>query len=276
MEDNLEKVTIHLDSKNAEFVDNYEFFVDILDDIKNVIYIKTLKTEIYTTHNYKYNSKYDGTQKEYFENGDYIYVSLNNFNRISVLSKEVIPLTIHDMGGDPTLQKEYPYNGTGPYLKSQWDTNVNVDPLTGITVLFNSGKSNQYGISRNTNNLPVNFKIKDTKTNLLKYYDAVNIVKDNSTLVGDLQAAATKPYYLFKNELTGTSCGPNDTNTLVVNPIEPELKRFSINLWYVNEDGRHEKLELRKDNETYRDDLGIFRVIVSFTIFYKRKKITRV
>lgn len=272
MEDNLEKVTIHLDTKNAEFIDDNEFYVDILDDIKNVIYIKTLKTEIYTTPNYKYTSKYDGTSKDYFENGDYIYVSLNNFNRISVLSKEVIPQTKDDMGDDSTQQREYPFNGDGPYLKSQWDTNV----TAGITVLFNPGISNTYGTIRDTNNLPINFKIKDERSNLLKYYDAVNIVKNNSTLVGDLQDPGTRPYYLFKNELTGTSCGPNDTNTLVVNPIEPELKRFSVNLWYVNEDGKHEKLELRKNNKTYTDDLGIFRVVISFTIYYKRKKITRV
>tara|TARA_B100001142_G_scaffold289186_1_gene305811 strand:- start:806 stop:1624 length:819 start_codon:yes stop_codon:yes gene_type:complete len=272
MEDNLEKVTIHLDTKNAEFVDNYEFYVDILDDIKNVIYIKTLKTEIYTTPNYKYTSKYDGTQKDYFENGDYIYVTLNNYNRINVLSKEVIPLTKDDMGDDTTQQKEYPYNGNGPYLKSQWDANV----TNGATVLFNAGKSGQYGNIRDRNNLPVNFKIKERKSNLLKYYDAINIVKSDSNLVGDLQTSATRPYYLFKNELSGTSCGPNDTNTLVVNPIEPELKRFTVNLWYVNEDGRHEKLELKKENEVWRDDLGIFRVVISFTIYYKRKKITRV
>lgn len=40
MEDNLEKVTIHLDTKNAEFIDNYEFYVDILDDIKMLFILK--------------------------------------------------------------------------------------------------------------------------------------------------------------------------------------------------------------------------------------------
>ena len=262
MEDNLEKVTIHLDTKNAEFIDNYEFYVDILDDIKNVVYIKTLKTEIYTTMNYKYTSKYDGQQKDYFENGDYIYVSLNNFNRINVLSKEVIPETINDMIDNGT-QKEYNHAGNF-LLKTQW-------PTDGGIVLYNSATS-----GRNINNTPVNFKIKETNTNLLKYYDAVNIVKNSSTTVGIIGGAGERPYYLFKNELTGTSCGPNDTNTLVVNPIEPELKRFSVNLWYVNEDGKHEKLELKKHNEAYRDDIGIFRVVIAFTIYYKRKKITRV
>jgi len=262
MEDNLEKVTIHLDTKNAEFIDNYEFYVDILDDIKNVVYIKTLKTEIYTTTNYKYTSKYDGQGKDYFEDGDYIYVTLNNFNRINVLSKEVIPQTVNDIINTNT--EEYNYLGE-KFTKENW-------PMEDGIVLYKEG-----GISgRNINNIPVNFKIKDTRTNLLKYYDAVNIGVKSKSLQGDLSDLTIRPYYLFKNELTGTSCGPNDTNTLVVNPIEPELKRFSVNLWYVNEDGKHEKLELKKHNELYRDDIGIFRVIIAFTIYYKRKKITRV
>ena len=48
MEDSLEKITINIDSYNASFIDDYEFYVDIIDDIKNCIYIKTLKTEVFT------------------------------------------------------------------------------------------------------------------------------------------------------------------------------------------------------------------------------------
>jgi hypothetical protein len=265
MEDNLEKVTIHIDSKNAEFLDDYEFYVDILDDIKNVIYIKTLKTEIYTTYNYKYISKYDGVSKEYFENGDYIYVTLNNFNRVSVVSREVIPQTKFDI----VSETEPEWNGVGDSkLKTEW-----LDSTDNPIVLFNQQTTT--ATSRDSNNLPINFKIKDTRTNLLKYYDAVNIIK-NTSLIGAADDLTTKPYYLFKNELTGTSCGPNDTNTLVVNPIEPELKRFNVSLWYVNEDGKHEKLKIRNQDKIYTADLGIFRVVMSFTIYYKRKKITRV
>ena len=269
MEDNLEKITINIDSKYADFINDEEFYVDILDDIKNVVYIKTLKTEIYVTPSYKYKSKYDNTDKEYFEDGDYIYVTLNNFNRINVLSKEIVPETIEDFppnveGGEP--QQRYNYDGT-LLSKSQW-------PDTNAIVLFNPGKNGDYGKNRDSNNLPINFRIKETRSNLLKYYDAVNITKKN--LVGLATDLATKPYYIYKHELTGTSCGPNDTNTLVINPLEPELKRFNINLWYINEDGKHEKLKLNNRNEKYSTGLGIFRVVMSFTIYFKRKKITRV
>ena len=74
----------------------------------------------------------------------------------------------------------------------------------------------------------------------------------------------------YKQELTGTSCGPNDTNTVVLNPILPELKRFNIKLWKIDEFGNHEPVLISQTNS------GVFRVIMSFTIYYKRKKETRV
>ncbi len=89
------------------------------------------------------------------------------------------------------------------------------------------------------------------------YYDKIDITND---LADD--------NYIFKNELTGTSCGPNDTNTVILNPILPELKRFTVKLYKTNEFGEHEPIKIDKD--------GVYRVKVSFTIYYKRKKITRV
>jgi hypothetical protein len=90
-----------------------------------------------------------------------------------------------------------------------------------------------------------------------RYYDKIDITNDLST-----------SNYIFKNELTGTSCGPNDTNTVILNPILPEIKRFTIKLYKTNEFGEHEPITINND--------GVYRVKVSFTIYYKRKKITRV
>jgi hypothetical protein len=72
----------------------------------------------------------------------------------------------------------------------------------------------------------------------------------------------------YKLYLSGTSCGPNDTNTMVLNPILPELKRFNIKIWRINELGEHVEIPITKN--------GVFRVIMSFTVYYKRKKVTRV
>ena len=60
MDDILEKLTINIDSNYAEFKDKTEFYVDMIEDIKNCVYIKTLKTEVYvssTTPQYTVPSK---------------------------------------------------------------------------------------------------------------------------------------------------------------------------------------------------------------------------
>ena len=54
---------------------------------------------------------------------------------------------------------------------------------------------------------------------------------------------------------------------MVLNPILPELKRFNVKLTRINELGEHIDVPITKD--------GVFRVIMSFTIYYKRKKVTR-
>jgi|UniRef100_A0A6C0JU05 hypothetical protein len=112
-----------------------------------------------------------------------------------------------------------------------------------------------------------------------RYYDKIDITNDLDDKIDitndeDPEADITTDedpvaaIYIFKNELTGTSCGPNDTNTVILNPILPELKRFTVKLYKINEFGEHEPIKIDKD--------GVYRVKVSFTIYYKRKKITRV
>ena len=66
---------------------------NILEDIKNCVYIKTLKTEVYIINDSEYSSAIDGKTNNYFNPGEYIYVSLNNFNRIFTTSKEYVPYT---------------------------------------------------------------------------------------------------------------------------------------------------------------------------------------
>jgi len=226
MEDILEKVTINIDSRYGTFINDSEFYVDILDDIKNVIYIKTLKTEIFAYPNGTYNSELDGTSVKYLNKGDYIYVTLNNYNRINTISNEITP--IKDSSG--SLQ-------------------------------YNSGGS----VERDLFNRPINIKSTNS-INILKYYD--NIYINDGIPMDEGTGVENKDYIIYKQELTGTSCGPNDTNTVILNPILPELKRFTIKLYKTNEFGEHEPIAINND--------GVYRVKVSFTIYYKRKKITRV
>ena len=132
----------------------------------------------------------------------------------------------------------------------------------GDLVLYNNSNSNNESANEsaiiNNNYIDYN-QLLISKTYLTdkRYYDKIDITND-----------LTDDNYIFKNELTGTSCGPNDTNTVILNPILPELKRFIVKLYKTNEFGEHAPIKIDKD--------GVYRVKVSFTIYYKRKKITRV
>lgn len=272
MEDNLEKITINIDSYNASFIDDYEFYVDIIDDIKNCIYIKTLKTEVFTDMSVKDTSIFadgigaEGTKTfeniEMFRGGEYIYISLNDLHRINTVSKEVVPKRFKDLNSGETGFRISYDNGNSIYVESSKDgidksTNTAISTAHGDDIVFKEGGKKTYEDGKTTN-----YEIKETYYNTLRYFDNIYINYDDAP-------PPDEGVKIHKQELTGTSCGPNDTNTKVLNPILPELRRFNVILWRVNELGKHVKVPIGQGKP-------VFRVIMSFTIYYKRKKITRV
>lgn len=277
MEDNLEKYTIQIDSFKSTIINETECVVDILEDIKNCVYIKTLKTEVYIINDSEYSSAIDGGINNYFNPGEYIYVSLNNFNRIFTTSKEYVPYTWQERA---SLNNEqfYAYNTNNSAII---DNTANSDTATNPTnVLFRDGSGDYRILDQTAFNFDKIF-IKNIYNNLHKYYDSIYINEKisaptiNTTLTynnGVNNNGIITNYIVLSNNLSGTSCSPTDTNTLILNPIEPELRKFSIKLWYVNEFGKHELLKFR--NTTNNSPL--VRVILSFTVYYKRKKLTMV
>lgn len=406
MDDILEKTTINIDSDYAKFTSDTEFYVDIIDDIKNCIYIKTLKTEVFVKANYpeqdlgdradaSYNldetlyvensifnnkTQTDGDiniiQRNVFNLGDYLYITLNDIYRINTVSKKITVKTFSDIQSN---ENDYDYGlvwtkvDKTPTDYNQSDEN-NLwryngiaddisDPIVGSIRNFNTilrSKSNDKGNSisattteelndkitftkqelidagvvvdyktfikqysyyheyslddiiyryvptyigytkdslrinkytwevlntidaekadrlkyvynsegplLNPTNRVYNYKIQKEEMNTLKYYDCIYINKP--TIHTNLLSNPICYLLSYKQELSGTSCGPNDTNTMVLNPILPELKRFNIKIWRINELGEHVEIPITKN--------GVFRVIMSFTIYYKRKKVTRV
>lgn len=246
MEDSLEKITINIDSYNASFIDDFEFYVDIIDDIKNCIYIKTLKTEVFTDMSVKDASIFTDEKIEMFRGGEYIYISLNDLHRINTVSKEVVPKRFKDLkSGDPGYQLD--------------GNDINTENAHNDDIVFKVGGKEKYKYKDGT---ITNYEIKETYYNTLRYFDNIYINYDDGL-------SPDSGVKIHKQELTGTSCGPNDTNTKVLNPILPELRRFNVILWRVNELGKHVKVPIGQGQH-------VFRVIMSFTIYYKRKKITRV
>lgn len=398
MDDILEKTTIHIDSDYASFISDTEFYVDIIDDIKNCIYIKTLKTEVFVKANYPqtilegtgeynagessyvensiFNDKTDNPndqnviQRNVFNVGDYLYINLNDIQRINAISKKITVKTFDDIESNinndnfgliwtkvdevPTdydssdtnnlywykentdmgnslankfkafitlllikagseqatttedlnniitfTKKEYNDMGLSNYKTLLKHETYYYENLNGIIYRYvptyigytkDNLKINKYtwNVIKNTNdklaerikyiyneggpslnpmNKVYNYKVEKEEFNTLGYYDSIYINKP--TIHTNL---LTTPYcYIlsYKHELTGTSCGPNDTNTMILNPILPELKRFNVKLTRVNELGEHVDVPITNDS-------GVFRVIMSFTIYYKRKKVTRV
>ena len=274
MEDSIEKKTILLDSYNAKFNADNSFYFDLQEDIKNCIYIKTLKSEIHINES-KWNSETDKDNNEgnkYYEitrngfakygqlrKGDHLYISLNDFERIIVPVKVKTPYTkLDELLSDLNLDQNMSSEEINTRFKYSYNTTVlNTNENFVIYNNTNNDANNKEDIE-NASFRAINYPIKNITENYNKYYDAIyiNDVGDNITV--------------YKQELAGTSCGPNDTNTLVLNPLLPELRRFNVAIYKQDDDGRHVKVNCSKENMN-----GIHRVILSFTIYYKRKKITR-
>ena len=61
----------------------------------------------------------------------------------------------------------------------------------------------------------------------VSYFEQINL---NLSEKFDNVASMTSKLVSFKTEYTTTSCSINDTNTYVLDPIEPNLKRFNVQL----------------------------------------------
>ena len=401
MDDILEKTTINIDSDYANFTSDTEFYVDIIDDIKNCIYIKTLKTEVFVKANYpeqdltgRTDAYYNLDETSYVEDsifnnktqtegnpapikrnvfnlGDYLYVTLNDIYRINTVSKKTTVKTFSEIQSNENdndfglvwtkvdkTPKDYnesdqnnlfiyygnfedysaPYKNfitelksyakkkdDGPDAENTEDLNdkiimtkqslINIfgndyknifnqntyyheTDLNSIIYRYvptyigytkDSQRINKYtwevlntidaekadrlkyvynseGPLLSPTNRVYNYQIQKEEMNTLKYYDCIYINKP--TIHTNLLSDPICYLLSYKQELSGTSCGPNDTNTMVLNPILPELKRFNIKIWRINELGEHVEIPITKN--------GVFRVIMSFTVYYKRKKVTRV
>ena len=77
-EDILNKTVIYINTSNATFYNNssYDFYYDIVDPIKNAVYMKILKSEIILNPSGSINGKV-------IEDCDPVYIQIKNFNRVS-------------------------------------------------------------------------------------------------------------------------------------------------------------------------------------------------
>ena len=189
----LEKRIIYINSSNCKYIDNTKnsFFYDLLEPIRNVMYVKLMKAEIIVNPSSSINSVA-------IQDGDPVFVSVNNYNRVFTTIQESVNLY------DTKTKKSY------DEIQSK-----NVKCFECISI------------------------------NISDKYGSVNVP---NKLVS------------FKSEYNSTGCSINDTNTHVLDPIEPNLKRLNIDLYD------------KKFNILGKNDINCLNMILC--IYSNRKKVT--
>lgn len=194
MNDNVfEKRIVYINSSNCKYIDNTKcsFFYDLLEPIRNVMYIKLMKAELIVNPSSTINSVA-------IQDTDPVFVSLNNYDRLFTTIRENVTL---------------------------------------------------YDIKSKTSYDEMQFKN-------VKCFECISL---NIT---DKYGSGSVPNKLvaFKSEYTSTGCSINDTNTHVLDPVEPNLKRLDIALYD------------KKFNVLGKNDINCFNMILC--IYSNRKKVT--
>lgn len=78
-EDKLNKTILYINSTNGSFIsnNNFEFTYKIIEPIKNALYMKLMRSEVFLNPKIEINGNS-------IEDGDPIYVGVENYNRIAV------------------------------------------------------------------------------------------------------------------------------------------------------------------------------------------------
>lgn len=189
----LDKRIIYINSSNCKYIDNTKcsFFYDLLDPIRNVLYVKLMKAELIVNPSGNINSTA-------IQDGDPVFVTLNNYSRVFTTIRENV--TLYDT-----------------------KTKLSYDEMQSKNV---------------------------------KCFECISLN------ISDKYGAGSVPSKLvsFKSEYTATGCTINDTNTFVLDPVDPGLKRLDIGLYD------------KKFNVLGKNDINTFNMILC--IYSSRKKVT--
>lgn len=140
-EDKLNKTVVYISSANGTFVSNtnFEFNYDLIEPIKNVLYLKLMRTEIFLNPSGSINGKT-------IQDGDPIYVVVKNHNRIFVNVKgynvkcfEYILMNITErFGANPTPDKivSFKTEYTSPGCHANDVNIVNLNPVEPVISKF--------------------------------------------------------------------------------------------------------------------------------------------
>jgi hypothetical protein len=212
-------VKTNIADSNGDIQSYYcDFYVDIQQPIRNAVYIKIMRTAIVLK---KPEVVVEGIAPTLQVNGEYIldddaiYISMNNYNRISTV------------------------------IKQTYSENVVIDVDT-------DDKGNKIEIK----------EIQSvTKPTVFEYFDVIHTNIASTFALFNKNTISIEvdiPTALFKNEYQQSAFDPNDTSVYILNPIEPSLKRFNIEL-------RDKKNQLLKTSE-----IASFKMTIC--VYSKQKK----
>lgn len=186
-----------------------EFYIDILEPIRNAVYIKIMRTSIALNTNFANISLddatllpftkiiFNGDDNQLVLDNDPIYVRMNNYGRLSSIINE----TYQEM-----VVIDYEKKADNP---------------------------NEYQTDSSGNKIPIKEERTVTKPTVCEFFDMIHL---NLTNIYNLfkqhnAAVSISPTSIaFKNENQQTAFDPNDTSVYILNPMEPSLKRFNIEL----------------------------------------------
>lgn len=140
-EDKLNKTVLYISSDNASFISNtdFEFNYDLVEPIKNVLYIKLMRTEVFLNPSNSINGNT-------IQDGDPIFVSIKNHNRMAINIKgnnvkcfEYILLNITEKFGNtntPTKVVSFKTEYTSPGCHANDVNIVTLNPVEPILAKF--------------------------------------------------------------------------------------------------------------------------------------------
>lgn len=158
-----EKVIIEINMSNSTFLNNTDcdFYFDIMDSVRNVMYIKLVKLCIAI----KPNSKVDSIFK--YNDGDSIYVAINDYNRVSAIVNNSIDRFFETIDVNLTQMASV--------IGSRTDQNISVLYTRDYSPLFDKNDVSVYKLKPADPNLKrFNIKLYDKNGQKLKKTDVDN------------------------------------------------------------------------------------------------------
>lgn len=232
------KDIIFLDSDNATWIDNeyMKFTVDIIQPIKNVVCIKIIRcsiqlnrypneinpeTNTVTVLQSKSMPKINGVA---ISDDEPVYIYLNNYDRVTSLIVKQI---------DETVYKKYPNN---------------VYDVENPSILIH--RAGDYELDGNGNKIP-NGTTPIKRSNILNCFEIMNINVTNTYQYTHNPDINIMPDIMYTKEYEQSAFNINDTSMHILKPVEPNLKRFDVEIRDKDNKPIKKYIDLLSDSDEY-------------------------